>query len=220
MDLATVLDTYCHHRQQRDTAARDTSKFRVSDAGKCRLMRYWKRQGKDYTLDIPPKALRAMDIGIHLHEWIQGVLQDQVDLIYVELEVSDEHRLGHLDALVEMGGRTFLYDFKFVNGKKMYYLTKNGTPEADKQHAYQIVTYADMITMLPDELRVAYIDRDSLDILEIPVEYDQMRPAVFEDWDTLIAAWSYRNEPRANPQYWECRYCIYKDVCDQSPFVS
>ena len=26
--------------------SRDNSKFRVSDAGKCRLMRYWKRQGK------------------------------------------------------------------------------------------------------------------------------------------------------------------------------
>lgn len=214
MELAMIIDEYCQQRQQRDTEARDNSKFRVSDAGKCRLMRYWKRLGREYTLDIPSKSLRAMDIGIQLHDWIQRILKVQGGLIYAELEVSDDHRLGHLDALVEMDGQMILYDFKFVNGKKLYYLTRNSPLKADKQHSHQIVTYADMITFLPDELRVAYIDRDSLDILEIPVDYAQMRPDVFQDWDTLITAWERQEEPTANPQSWECRYCIYTAECD------
>lgn len=118
MTITTILDKFCAERQQHDTDARDNSKFHVSDAGKCRLMRYWKRQGKPTEPVYTPEGLRILHVGILLHNWIQDVIKNAGIALAIEQEVEDEHRIGHLDALVQLDGKRVLYDFKTVNGKK------------------------------------------------------------------------------------------------------
>jgi CRISPR/Cas system-associated exonuclease Cas4 (RecB family) len=218
MNLTTILDMYCLERQIIETAARDDSLFRVSDAGKCRLMRYWKRQGKLAEPTYTTEVLRAMQAGILLHSWLLQILKEHDRLLASEIPVMDDHRLGHFDALVSLDGRSVLYDFKTINGKKMYYLTKDGQPKADVPHQYQIATYAAMLFPHPDELRIAYLNRDSLEIVEVPVLYDNVYAGVSEDWSRLIEAWKAQQEPEANPASWECKYCAYNTSCTYKPF--
>jgi CRISPR/Cas system-associated exonuclease Cas4 (RecB family) len=187
----------------------------MSDAGKCHLMRYWKRQEKPAELPIQPDVLRAMQVGIILHNWIQMVMQSSQDLLVlgIEQELEDEHRLGHYDALLNIDGKLTLYDFKTINGKKAYYLENHGR-NADLPHQYQLVSYASLLDPRPDELRIAYIERESLRVAkECPVTYEYVISSVQKDWNTLIKAWEDQREPVANPDSWECKYCQYCVHC-------
>lgn len=223
MNLAAILDAFCVKRQQDDTAARSAvNKFRMSDAGKCRLMRYWKRQGKPATLPMSPEVIRAMQVGIILHDFVGQVIAQHYLAsggTRLEGELQDEHRIGHYDALVQTVDGSILYDIKTINEKKAY-MEKNNTTAADlqHQHQHQIVTYASMlITPRPDTLLIAYIERGSLRVIrECTINYEQQIQSVQADWRALINAWEEQREPLANPDAaWECTYCGYGANCPQ-----
>jgi len=220
MDLTTILDAYCAERQAHDTEERNAiNKFRMSDAGKCRLMRYWKRQGKPAAATMPPDVLRQMQAGIILHDWFARMLMHRKEITdyRFEVEVEDEHRIGHFDLLMNIGDHTILYDLKTVKGKEAAYLEKYGKG-AKRQHQYQLVSYASLLTPRPDELRGAYIDRETLRIVqECPVDFEQMAGTVAFDWTVLIDAWNAQEEPDANPDdTWECKFCAYRYDCPHS----
>lgn len=189
-------------------------KFRMSDAGKCRLMRYWKRQGKE---GLKPNAngLRVMEAGNLLHAWLNHVLEAMHVLALGEQELEDDHRIGHLDAIVQDGKHSILYDFKTISSKKAYYQAKNGWG-VDDNHAYQLVTYSDALPISQvDEARIAYINRDTMEIVELPVDlFSFYQETVRKDWRILIEAWEAKQEPTANAEYWECNYCRYNESCD------
>lgn len=200
---------------------RDHAKFRVSDAGKCRLMRYWKRQG------IVPSNLPSLDIrlvmesGNLIHAWIQHVLQAMHVLEVAEQELVDDHKIGHLDCLIMYKKNWVLYDLKTVSGKKMWYFHKHGE-RPDKAHIYQILTYhamlADKIRPCPDDVRIAYISRDTCEIQECRIPLGHLND-VLDDWAALIAAWEVKMEPEPTAEAWECKYCAYKDRCHQEESV-
>jgi len=212
MTITTIIDRFCADRQQHDTAARDSSKFRVSDAGKCRLMRYWKRQGKPMDPHYTPEVLRVMHVGILLHNWIQDVITHAGIALATELELEDFHRIGHLDALVQLDGKRILYDFKTVNGKKWYYLEKNNF-KPDFPHICQILTYAQMIDPQPDKMIILYLNRDTLNIAECLIDAICCEYLVIDDWEILISAWKRQVLPEPNPESWECAYCGYRSTC-------
>jgi CRISPR/Cas system-associated exonuclease Cas4 (RecB family) len=213
MNLTAYLDDFCLQRQQHDTAERDHSKFRVSDAGKCRLMRYWKRQGKPTEPTYTPEILRAMHVGILLHNWIQDVIKQTGHALAIEQTLEDEHRIGHLDALVRSDDQTILYDFKTINGKKWYYLEKGGFIP-DLTHYAQLITYAFMLPTPPDETILLYLNRDTLAIKEVVIPEDTiLNKAILEDWRILVDGWHLQEEPIANPANWECPYCAYQHTC-------
>lgn len=218
MNLTSIINQYCEVRQREEGLERDNSKFRMSDAGKCRLMRYWKRQGKPYDpADMPPNVLRSLQVGILLHEWVESILHSGVGMNFISVQtegtLEDEHRLGHYDVLITMTNVTqWLFDVKTINGKKAYYMREKGEGPS-KQHIYQIVTYAERLDPRPERLTLAYIDRDTLDIFEHPIDFDGFWPVVKSDWDTLIEAWNTQTEPAPNPEHWECNYCMYKKDC-------
>lgn len=215
--LNRIIESYCIERQARDTLSRNAiPKFRMSDAGKCRLMRYWKRQGKASTVTLAGDVLRNMQAGIVVHEFLGQVIA-AYSLNYggtqLEGELQDEHRIGHYDVLVQTVNGSILYDIKTVKGKEAGYLEKYAK-EAKHQHKYQIVTYASMLSR-PDELRVVYVDRETLRVVrEFSVDYDMLIKDVNEDWDILLEAWQSQAAPEANPDdSWECKFCMYKNDC-------
>lgn len=196
---------------------RDTTRFRMSDAGKCRLMRYWKRQGKvGQPYQGNPFLLEAGNL---FHAYIQHALIDQGRMIACEERLEDDHRIGHFDMLVNAGQpmQPTLYELKTVSEKQFYYKKKNAAP--DKPHIAQIVTYADSyirkVDKFPD-LRIVYLNRDSLEFLEFTVEYYKQITAVTNDWETLIDAWNAQQEPTPNAENWECKYCQYATVCQHA----
>ena len=209
-------------------------KFRVSDAGKCRLYRYWKRQGKDQ----PAKdmdMLKVMELGNLIHVWLEYVLRLEGVLYQSEAIVEDEHRSGHLDAIVDVSGYPTVYEFKTIGGRQAWYMVNNSA-KAKKEHQYQVLTYLDMCTdmttsvdsdivVTPKSARIAYILREEMTgkngnklppltvIADIRTDLDLL-PAVRQDWQILIDAWKDGVAPEANPEHWECKYCPYKGDCE------
>jgi CRISPR/Cas system-associated exonuclease Cas4 (RecB family) len=191
----------------------DHSKFRVSDAGKCHRMRYWKRQGKEGKQEFSLELNLALQTGNLLHAWLQFALQAEGVLIASEMELEDEHRIGHLDAIVNDVGNLILYDFKTVGGKQMYYLKQDARPKTE--HVAQITTYLDMYlnntTSTLDQCRIVYISRDTMELLdlEIPDQGYQVK----KDWNTLIGYWERQETPPMTSNQWECKYCLYHADC-------
>lgn len=218
--LATIINQGVKQHyaalQQTGHTEWDMTKFRASDAGRCRLMRYYKRQGKEKKLD--EKTLRFFETGNMWHTWLETLLDEQGLLITKELEVVDDYRIGHIDAIIghPENGR-ILYDFKFVSGKKFWYLMNHGQ-NGDTHYHYQVVTYLLMLPefMTPDDARIAYISKDDLGVIEVPVPVERFRLHVIEDWDRLFESWDAQQEPVANPQSWECKYCPYHDSCSSA----
>lgn len=203
-----------HIAQDRAQEERRNDKFRCSDAGRCQLMRYWKRQGKPSSDDFDERTLRVFEVGHLFHRWIQGILHDKGVLLQAEMEVEDLHRIGHIDALVrDKDGLLVLYDFKTVNSRKFSYLTT----ESDLHYHYQAATYAMMLPFGVAAVKLAYISKDDLRIVEVPVDVEGLREEVEEDWHSLAGAWNMQREPVPNPMPWECKYCGYCSAC---PYAS
>lgn len=193
---------------------RDNSKFRASDAGKCHRMRYWKRQGKEGKRDIPFETHMALQTGNLLHAFLQYALAQEGVLFASEQELQDEHRIGHFDAILrDRNNNLFLYDFKTVGGKQLYYLKQDLQPK--KEHSYQIRTYEQMYLAAHPvpivESIIAYISRDTLEILELPAAGAVSE--VHRDWDPLYTYWERQNTPPMTQCNWECKYCPYQSDC-------
>lgn len=200
---------------------RDTSKFRLSDAGKCRLMRYWKRQGKPAAQTMEPDVLLQMQTGNLLHAYLECAVQWTGHLVEAERPLEDDHRLGHFDMIInppdvgpDDAEYRILYDIKTISSKKAFFMDKNSN-QADPQHIMQLISYALLYPDPLDELRLAYVVRDTLEIREIEVERIPSETTVIADWQLLIDAWVAQQAPAANPNKWECRYCQYVTNCPQ-----
>jgi CRISPR/Cas system-associated exonuclease Cas4 (RecB family) len=226
--LTQILDTYMEERQLADSEARDNSKFRVSDAGKCRLMRYWKRQGKQSAITWTPETLRAMQLGINIHEFIQRIVTDLprgIRRAVCERQLEDEHCIGHFDLYLELsdpiemtddGGliETILYEIKTKRSKQWYYFQRNDY-QSDRQHEFQIVSYNRMMRDEVGACIIAYINRDTFEIHENDVHLS-LWENVSKDWAILIEAWEKQEEPAPNPEKWECKYCMYRNDCEHA----
>ena len=207
-------------------------KFRVSDAGRCHLYQYWKRQGKEQPAKGVPE-LKVMELGNLLHAWLEYALQKSEVLQNAELLVEDDHRKGHADALVRLNGKPVLYDFKTIGAKQAWYMLNNGA-KAKREHQFQVLTYLAMLTHDPSnpfaaglaDARILYVTREEVKgkqgevlppltvIADVAADLDLL-PAVRKNWDILIAAWEKHKEPQASPEAWECRYCPYHNSCEQ-----
>ncbi len=192
---------------------RDTTRFRVSDAGKCHRMRYWKRQGIAMERDLSVSVQLLLQTGNLLHAWFEYALKEMGVLVCSELELADTYRIGHLDCVVKDSGKIVLYDFKTTSGKRFNFLNQHSGQPLD-EHICQVMTYAELYQalLLPlDEVRIAYISRDTLEIREFSVPLST-QSEVKDDWTRLIKAWEAQEEP---PQVdtWECKYCGYRKRC-------
>jgi len=205
----------------------EDKKFRMSDAGRCRLYRYWKRQGKEMK---PPDTsnMLTMEAGNVLHSWIGNAIEGAGYLIESEGLLEDADRVGHFDVLFEYEGKTILADLKTVNGKKMYYLKKNGN-SPDLHHVYQLISYWYAIEEEQigdpilnegehiDHTCIFYVNRDNWsEIHEVEIERKPLLISqIQDDWEILLDAWKVNTEPKANPEDWECRFCPFKSICTE-----
>jgi CRISPR/Cas system-associated exonuclease Cas4 (RecB family) len=189
------------------------NKFRVSLAGQCFLKRILYKQG------IPPsnppslKTLRIFEIGNIIHLYLQNFLEKHKLLILKEFELEDDKRIGHLDALVYDRKKIILYDFKTVSTLRFPSISG-----VSIFHVFQIVSYYEMLIKLfdlrVDSVRILYISKDDLDMREYEIDADKWVDVVLRDWQELYEFESgiNKNFPRF---YWECKYCIYKSLCEE-----
>jgi len=119
-----------------DEQEKHPPKFRVSLAGQCYLKRVLFKRGLMPSDPPSPRALRIFEIGNIIHLYLQNFLEKHKLLVFKELELEDDKRIGHLDALVQDGNKLILYDFKTVNSVK--FPTISGVSIF---HIFQIVSY-------------------------------------------------------------------------------
>jgi hypothetical protein len=203
---------------------RDTSKFRLSDAGKCRLMRYNKRHGLPSANSLQPSVLLQMQIGNMFHAYIEHACKDMGVLIASEERLETPDFIGHFDLMLRTRSDTFLYDIKTINNKAAYYMVHDKFQAKPEQHIAQIVSYymaidaayRDGISNLcpPDRLAVAYIVRDTFDMREVEIHLSDHLSRVNDDWGILLRAWKQQTPPEANPAKRECKYCMYAHSCE------
>lgn len=213
--LQSLIDLQIKTRRVQETLERDNRKFRISDAGRCHLYRYWKREGKPIDDTASSNGYRAMELGIMIHNLIESLLHENPSIdVYTEGEIETEHLLGHYDCLIKtQDKRTILYDIKTLSGKSAWYAKNNGQP-IKKHHLYQIITYAKYIDPLPNEIRIAYVNCENLEVVsEEETPYNMFIFRVWKDWEMLLTAWECQKTPKANPEPWECRYCPYSKDC-------
>jgi len=210
--IAKTINEYI--AEQRNVERKKSGKFSVSDAGRCHLMRYWKRQEKPTTDEPDERAFRVFQVGHLFHEWIQHILEKQNLLKMKEFVVEDEHRKGLVDAICTYEDKTILYDFKTVHSRKFHYMRQAevDAPQ-DLHYCLQALTYESMLPFPVDSVRIAYISKDDLCIEELEVPDFSME--LTDDWTKLITCWTYQTEPIAKPMDWECGYCSYRSGCEQ-----
>lgn len=218
--ITPILQEYLTTRQGTSIDLSIPTKFRMSDAGKCRLMRYLKRSGKPF--EQSHGNLFALEAGNVIHSWVENAVFSAGYGVESEGELEDEHRIGHFDLLLDVNEELVLVEVKTVNSKKMYYIDRQNAP--DKQHLYQLVTYWEAIHTSSPILKssetlsrayIVYINRDNWqDIRELEVEIDRLwQEEVRQDWNILLDAWLNHDAPSPNPESWECHYCNYKNDC-------
>ena len=211
--LTIMLEVSTHNKHP------DHAKFRASDAGKCHRMRYWKRQGLAGKRELTLELQMAMQTGNLLHAFVQYALGEMGVLFAAEMALEDDHRIGHLDALVKDDDKLILYDFKTVGGKQMYYLKQDERPKSE--HVLQVMTYHQMYINTNggpveyqsiDECRIAYISRDTLEMLDLSIHPNNTF-TVNADWEKLVGYWERQETPPMVSNNWECKYCPYNSTC-------
>ena len=121
---------------------------------------------------------------------------------------------GHYDAIVKVGDRMILYDFKTVNSMAFQYYLNQGFPE---YHKMQLASYCYFLRQqFPglEEMRMFYISKDDLRVEEVPVWYTQeLEDKVLKELNTLNKFWALGElPPRITKDYhsltcpnaWQC----------------
>ena len=214
-------------RAEKNLTRISSGKFNVSDAGKCRLMRYWKRQGKTI-VEPDERAFRVFEVGHIIEKWVISMLNTKTAPITFQEQVlvEDEHRKGFADLIFYTpDSQTILYDIKTVHSRKFWRNEKEGWDKADLHYKCQVLTYNSMLPKPCNSLRLLYVSKDDLCMAEVGVTGNESAPEgdttalnIKEycdyDWLYLINRWKAKIEPIANPMAWECEYCGYKDTCE------
>ena len=209
--LSKVINEYIRTKDN----FRDNSFWHGSDMGMCARKRTYKRQGiKDSGFD--DRTLRVFECGHIFHEWLQKLLNKQGVLLSCEelLKDTDLNYSGHYDALVKIGDRLILYDFKTVNSMAFAYYLKSGFPE---YHKMQLASYCYFLRrQFPnlEEMRMFYISKDDLRVEERPVWYTrELEDKVVKELNTLNKFWALGElPPRITKDYhslscpnaWQC----------------
>lgn len=66
-----------------------------------------------------------------------------------------------------------------------------------------------------EALRVAYLNRETLEIVEVDVPNDAACLAATQRWwEVLIDHWERQTPPTPKPEAWECKYCCFNTCCE------
>jgi hypothetical protein len=214
--------------------------WRVSDMGHCLRGRYYKRQGAKPTDPPDERTLRKFQAGNIFHWWLQRQVRyaasemSGVRVIGMEREVRNDklHVVGHYDALVQIGRKKLLYDFKTVHSNAFHYREQNKSL-TQKQHAMQLGLYLMLLHQEhPDltEARLLYISKDDLSVAETKVILTPaLKREILRELKILNESWEKKKLPPTPPLIvkdsvknkwvinWQAQYCPYHDLCMNEP---
>jgi len=200
--------------------------FWVSSAYSCNRKRFYGRKNEPKSNLPNIRALRTFHVGNMFHAWIQDEMRKMAKGFEIEFYLRDKKTFGSeisglIDCIARFNGKNILYDFKSINSRAFKFLAtkKYG---ASPSHVLQVATYYLILKTTKekeiDEVRLVYVDKDSLKIKEMPIPMTKkIIKATEDDWAECIAYWKKKELPPAKPkEAWECSYCNFKDTCKKA----
>lgn len=124
-------------------------------------------------------GVTLMDSGTNAHERIQedfeamGILQEKE----LELKTLDPPTRGFVDAIVAFDGETVVVEIKTTN--EANFLTRKTSNTPTPYHRYQILVYMDGLGI--DKGAILYENRNSGELLIIPIEMDDKNKEILEE---------------------------------------
>lgn len=190
--LTKIIDSYIDDEEKNHV--RNNNYWHGSDMGLCPRKRFYQRQGVEGE-DFDARTKRVFAVGTMFHEWLQDLLTKQGCLISKEELLLDTklNFSGHYDAIIGLGDRKILYDFKTVNSNAFSYFQKeNKFPE---HYEMQVMSYVYFLRKLRypnmNEARLFFLSKDDFRTEEHQIIYT-------EEWEARVIA-----ELESLNRYWD-----------------
>jgi len=189
--------------------------FYISDAGKCGraiFFRFKKAPGEE----IEPRVLRLFDHGDSIHRLIMKPLLSmrEIHVIASEVDIPPQELIrGRADAIVSDGKELYVLDIKSINSM----LFKN-LAQPKEEHIDQIQLYLHYLD--PKKGILLYVNKDTQELKEFLVTYNPKRVQ-----SLLKILYDLKKKINSNiipprlpswPDYWECKYCPFKEICSMA----
>ena len=221
--LVDTINDFLEVRSKGETDAYVKSAISPTDGGKC-IRQLWYRfmESKpefayigELSEPLNAKTLRIFAVGNALHEMIQTWFSDMGILIKDEQRINTKYRTvpvhAYIDAILLFNDSIIPVEIKSIKSWGFKKLPPGGKPE----HIVQLQMYLHFTNLSQGYL--LYIDKDSNDLKEILVAYDEN--LIVEELDKLVNAWECVNSklipdpPYKGKSKYPCSYCSYRNLC-------
>ncbi len=204
--LKELIDQFYLENQKN----KEQTRFYITDAGKCPRAVFFKFKNAPRE-PIDARIMRIFEHGENIHRSIFNILYRLRLGVVTEIPIpSQEIISGRADAILCMGNENYVLDIKSMNSMIFRKLL---APKED--NVYQIQLYLHFFNIKKGIL--LYVDKDSQDIKEFFVDYDEVLCK-----DLLDKFYALKDKVEANtvpeklpdyPKNWQCNYCAFKSVC-------
>lgn len=186
--------------------------FYISDAGRCGRAIFFKFK-KAPGEEIEPRVLRLFDHGNSIHRLIMKPLLaiKEIHVIASEVNIPPQEIIkGRADAIISDGKDLYLLDIKSINSL----LFKN-LDQPKEEHINQIQLYLHYLD--PKKGILLYVNKDTQELKEFEIIYNPKRAQhllkTLTDLKRKIDSNTIPPRILGWPDYWECRYCQFKEIC-------
>jgi len=207
--LKELIDKF-YLDQQKD---REQVHFYITDVGKCPRSVFFKFKNAPRE-KMDPRILRIYERGEYLHRNIFNILYRLKIGITTEVSIpAQEIIAGRADAIISINKENYVLDIKSMNSMIFRNLT-----EPKEENVYQLQLYLHYFNIKKGIL--FYIDKDKQDIKEFLINYDpNLVQSLLKDFTDLKIKIDKNIVPsriQGWPDYWQCQYCQFKEVCSMA----
>lgn len=207
--LRELLDKFYLDRE-RD---REQHHFYITDAGKCGRAIFFKFKNVPRE-KMEPRVLRMFDHGDYIQMQILNSLFSLGIVRASEVKIPPQELIsGRADAIVTLNNGLYVVDFKSMNSMIFKGLTQ---PKEDNINQIQLYLH---FFKIPKGI-LLYVNKDTLELKEFLVEYDQPRvEQLLKDLTELKTKITTNIIPQKLADYsqnWQCKYCQFKEICSMT----
>jgi len=214
VSLTGVWDSHLISRRLAEEREHVRGKYHPSNlsSGVCRRAVVYQQLNTVTSNPHDVRTLRIFHLGDAVHEMIQRELKEAGVLEQAEVPIkNDEYGIvGHCDAILNLGGKKWLGEFKTINSHQF-----RGLTSPKPEHVEQVSLYM-FCTGIHDAI-VLYFCKDTSEIKEFKVKYEQSRVdellLIIKEVERAIAGRKLPTRAAVAITESPCRYCAMADKC-------
>lgn len=186
--------------------------WKPSNLGRCYRLQYWARKGEEVTNPPEISAVKRMNLGTLIHDYIQEKYPKEM----VEIKVQSSDVLGYADLVDEDTVADIKsvtdWSYKFVKDKTIEQIR-----EAKFTNWLQVATYG--IILGKFYIKLFFVNtKDIHQTAEYEDTVSHWVPIVEKEFKVLRDFWAKDKLPPAEPRAFggkDCQYCAYADKCKE-----